>query len=53
MALNIIRVNRFNEENINSEDQLQEFTRAAISNNWGDDVKVGFAAAHLEGAAAQ
>ena len=53
MALNIIQVNEFNGENIDPEEWLQEFERAAIANNWGDNVKVGLAAAHLEGAAAQ
>ena len=45
--------NRFNRENVDLEDWLQEFERAAIANNWGDNVKVGLAAAHLKGAAAQ
>src|SRR5256714_584465 len=54
MALNIIRVNnRFNRENIDPEEWLQEFERVATANNWGDNVKVSLAAAHLEGAAAQ
>ena len=34
MALNIIRVNEFNGENIDPEEWLQEFERAAIANNW-------------------
>src|SRR5437764_11414192 len=50
MALNIIRVNEFNGENIDPEEWLQEFERAAIANNWGGNVKVGLAAAHLKGA---
>src|SRR5256714_6773851 len=53
MALNIIQVRKFNGENIDPEDWLQEFIRAIAPNQWGDDVKVDFAAAHLEGAAAQ
>src|SRR5256885_15862970 len=48
---NIITVNRFNRENIDSEDWLWEFTQASIPNNWDDDVKVGFAVALLDGAA--
>src|SRR3954469_5996452 len=36
MALNIIRVNDFNGENIDPEDWLQEFERAATANNWDD-----------------
>src|SRR2546429_7235953 len=54
MALNIIRVNnRFNGENFDPEEWLQEFERVATANNWGDNVKVGLAAAHLEGATTQ
>src|SRR4051794_28343449 len=53
MALNIIRVNDFNGENIDPEDWLQEFERAATANNWGDNVKVNLAVAHLKGEAAQ
>src|SRR6266487_2545508 len=53
MAMNIIRVNEFNGENIDPEEWLQEFERTTIANNWGDNVKVGLAAAHLKGAAAQ
>src|SRR5256885_3582108 len=53
MALSIIKVRKFNGKNIDPEDWLQEFIRAAAPNQWGDDVKVDFAAAHLEGAAAQ
>src|SRR3954454_22399783 len=53
MALNIIRVNDFNRENIDPEDWLQEFEQAATANNWGDNVKVNLAAAHLKGEAAQ
>ena len=53
MALSIIKVRKFNGENIDPEDWLQEFIRAAAPNQQGDDVKVDFAAAHLEGAAAQ
>ena len=34
MALNIVRINRFNRENIDSEEWLQEFVRAATANNW-------------------
>ena len=54
MALNIVWVNnRFNGKNIDPEEWLQEFERVATANNWGDNDKVGLAAAHLEGAAAQ
>src|SRR5215207_4802488 len=51
MALNIIRVEPFNGENVDAEVWLQKFTRAAAVNNWANDVKVDFAAAHLEGPA--
>src|SRR3954452_9577500 len=53
MALSIIQVRKFNGENIDPEAWLQEFIRATAPNQWGDDVKVDFAAAHLEGTAAQ
>jgi hypothetical protein len=53
MALNIIRVEPFNGENIDAEEWLQKFIRAAAVNNWADDVKVNFAAAHLEGSASE
>src|SRR2546423_2990377 len=54
MALNNVQVNnRFNRENVDPEEWLQEFERVATANNWGDNDKVGLAAAHLEGAAVQ
>ena len=54
MALNIARVNnRFNGENVDPEEWLQEFEWVATANNWDDNDKVGLAAAHLEGAAVQ
>src|SRR2546429_9019647 len=54
MALNIVRINnRFNRENVDPEEWLQEFERVATANNWDDNDKVGLAAAHLEGAAVQ
>src|SRR5437667_5540632 len=48
MALNIVSVDRFDGENVDAERWLQKFTRAAAVNNWIDNVRVEFAAAHLD-----
>jgi hypothetical protein len=52
MAANI-KVSKFDGENVDAEAWLQEFTRAAVVNNWADNVKVNWAAAHLKGPAAE
>src|SRR3989440_6647667 len=53
MALNIIQVENFDGENIDAERWLKKFTRAAIANNWVEDARVGYAAAKLNGSAAE
>src|SRR3989440_6409760 len=53
MALNIVSVDRFDGENVDAERWLQKFTRAAAVNNWIDNARVEFAAAHLDGSAAE
>src|SRR5438876_1040700 len=53
MALNIVPVDSFDGENVDPEAWLQKFVRAAAVNNWVDNARVGFAAAHLNGSAAE
>src|SRR5436190_14576631 len=53
MALNIIQVENFDRENVDAERWLKKFTRAATANNWVGDARVGFAAAKLDGSAAE
>src|SRR2546421_3381411 len=53
MALNIIPVENFDGENVDAERWLQKFTRAATVNNWVGDARIGFAAAKLDGSAAE
>src|SRR3989440_1128982 len=53
MALNIIQVDSFNGENVDAERWLQKFTRAAAVNNWVGNARVEFAAAKLNGSAAE
>src|SRR5437762_9682833 len=53
MALNIIQVENFDGENVDAERWLKKFTRAAIANNWVGDARVGYAAAKLNGSAAE
>src|SRR5438876_2630535 len=53
MALNIVQVDSFDGENVDPEAWLQKFVRAAAVNNWVDNARVGFAAAHLNGSAAE
>ena len=53
MALNIIQVENFDGENVDAERWLKKFTRAATANNWVGDARVGYAAAKLNGSAAE
>src|SRR5256884_6993039 len=53
MALNIIQVENFDGENVDAERWLKKFTRAATANNWVGDARVGYAAAKLDGSAAE
>src|SRR5207248_8183070 len=53
MALNIIQVENFDRENVDAERWLKKFTRAATANNWVGDARVGYAAAKLNGSAAE
>src|SRR5437763_3050203 len=53
MALNIIQIDSFDGENVDAERWLQKFERAAAANNWTDDNRVKFAAAKLDGSAAE
>src|SRR2546423_8495473 len=53
MALNIIPVDSFDGENVDAERWLKKFTRAATANNWVGDARVGYAAAKLDGSAAE
>jgi len=53
MALNIIQVENFDRENVDAERWLKKFTRAATANNWVGDARVGYAAAKLDGSAAE
>src|SRR5437667_9562228 len=53
MALNIVPVDSFDGENGDAERWLQKFVRAAAVNNWVGDAKTGFAAAKLNGSAAE
>src|ERR1043166_1969688 len=54
MALNIIQIKRFSGENDEDpQEWLNEFTRGAVVNNWGnDDDLIKYVAAHLIGEAA-
>src|SRR5437763_13338380 len=53
MALNIIQVENFDGENVDAERWLKKFTRAATANNWVGDARVGYAAAKMDGSAAE
>src|ERR1044071_2451073 len=54
MALNIIQIKKFSGENDEDpQEWLNEFTRRAVANNWGNgDDLIKYAAAHLIGEAA-